>query len=439
MNEGYVEIDLRPLIAEVLKQWKLIAAVTFAFALVAIVISSLLPKSYESTVLIAVPKERLRVQVESNALSINEPALNDGAFASDYATLAMSDGVLLKLSERLISDGLEYDVVQLQRALSAENSRGSEIIQLMVTAESPDEAAVIANSWADLYIVESDSFYQNTAVDDLSQYEAELAEAKDLLQQLDEEMVAFQATNRFHIVQNRLDEARSQLSSDLVRLSRLDRRADEAASLLAQVSNSTEATLAVELHILQLQLNSDSATSGASLQVTDISGIDVSSVSQQQTQITNLITSLESEQALVTSRLTDLEAEILLLQNEFTELQTIQESMDRQNRSATAYVNSLNETVNGIRVTTGNSVNAQLKTISNAIPNATPTGPRLLFNVALATMIGLIGSIVYLATRVWWQSKAVTPALTSVEPTGREIRDERQLDGNRMPQPISSD
>lgn len=401
MNQRYSESDPRFYIAALMKNWMFLAAFTALTVLFTVIAMFMRSDQFESTALLTIPRERLQVDVSSESLLIDGTPSTATA-ASDFVTFVQSDGVILALQQRLSESGTVIGISDLGHNISSRTVSRSEIVELSATADTPEMAATIATLWAEVAIEQAGSFYNGMPSDSIDAYDLKLAEGRADVTRLNQELVAFESENRYSIVKAQLAAANSQLTSQLNRIAKIERIVQDAKNLTAQLDGMSEASVATELRLLQLQLDSSAASGASALQLSDLTTLDVRPVSEQKAQLALITDSLLAEAILINRALPETEATILSLQSEFAGLETQQSTIQSNLTAAEAYVADLAEAVNGIRVATSDGGAAELKVLSNAIPNAEPVNSSALTNVVLAAVVGLLLSAGLVMLNVWW-------------------------------------
>jgi capsular polysaccharide biosynthesis protein len=138
------EIDLRPYIDAVLKQWWKIGLLAFALAVFVLVFSILQKDSYQATATILVPNSQLKL-----SLSDQFPTIDAGDARSRmdaYLTIAKSDAIAqqtFQAVEGSLPEG--YTVKNLHQNVEISNT--GDAILIKATAPSAQLSADIANEW----------------------------------------------------------------------------------------------------------------------------------------------------------------------------------------------------------------------------------------------------------------------------------------------------
>ena len=139
------EIDLRPYINAVLKNWWKIGLLAFALAIFVFIFSRLQASTYQATATILVPHRQLKLSLTDQFSTID---VGDERSRMDaYLTIAQSDAIAVQTYNAL-SDNLpgDYRVKDLKGNVEINNT--GDAIQVSATGPTPLLAADIANEWA---------------------------------------------------------------------------------------------------------------------------------------------------------------------------------------------------------------------------------------------------------------------------------------------------
>ncbi|MGQ9467857.1 MAG: Wzz/FepE/Etk N-terminal domain-containing protein, partial [Anaerolineae bacterium] len=204
------EIDLRSYVLVLLKYWKWIIGATAVAAVVALVVSFILPPTYEATALVAVTKPRYVMQFDPRIETLNniQPAYKA------YPELASSDEALQELLTRLNPRPERVETLEdLKRLVKAKSGTDPSLILLTVRLKDPEEAARIANLWAEIFVRRANEIYGTESQSQLQFYQQQLQRAEAELRAAEEALVAFQARNQESVLEHQLD-SRRQMYAD---------------------------------------------------------------------------------------------------------------------------------------------------------------------------------------------------------------------------------
>ena len=133
-------MDLSEFLRILRRNWLILAAFLLAGLLIATVVSLLQPKQYQAKAdLFVTTASTTTLQDLSNATAFTQQVVKS------YVSVATKQSVLQRVID---SHGLHTTPEQLAKQVSADAAANTSVIELTVTASSPQEAAGIANSWS---------------------------------------------------------------------------------------------------------------------------------------------------------------------------------------------------------------------------------------------------------------------------------------------------
>lgn len=296
------EIDLRPYIEAVTRNWVWILGAAVLAALVAFAISSFIAPTYEATALVAVTEPRQVVQFDPRIKTTEE---NQPIKA--YPELATSDeilGVLLK-EVTLIAPEIT-NLASLRGLLSAKAGSDPSLINLSATSGDPQTASEIVNMWAEIFVTKANEVFGTQGSEQLSFFEDQLLVASQDLQLAEEALIEFQARNRSQILENELIALQQTQADQLAKRRQIALLLQDIESLREQLTDTSDgkaASSAAQLAAVLLQLRafggipSADMTTPWQLQV----NVDQISGTSQEEQIT-FLTSLQNTLAAQVKR-----------------------------------------------------------------------------------------------------------------------------------------
>ncbi len=144
------EIDLRQYIRVLIRWWKLIVSITVIAVIVAVLVSFTSAAVYEAeaTVIITGTRAEIVFEPKYRTYSLQE----DKELRETVVTLVKSSSVAAETIEKL-GDQLEPEGQSIRNILSkvTVNTSG-DLIGIKVKSTDPEEAAAIANAWAESYV-----------------------------------------------------------------------------------------------------------------------------------------------------------------------------------------------------------------------------------------------------------------------------------------------
>src|SRR3972149_5275591 len=144
------EIDLRKYFDVLVRRWKWVVAFAVIAAGAVLIVSSIVPPTYEATALVAVTRPRYQLQFDPRIETVPESQQPYRAFPE----LAVSDDLLLRVLDQ-VNGALkanERDLAVFREKVSARAGADPSLVRLSVTDQDPRLAQTVANTWAELYV-----------------------------------------------------------------------------------------------------------------------------------------------------------------------------------------------------------------------------------------------------------------------------------------------
>jgi uncharacterized protein involved in exopolysaccharide biosynthesis len=398
------EIDLRAYILVLLKYWKWILGITVAAAAVALAVSFLLPPTYEATALVAI-KAPLYVMNFDPRFLPNQPP--QPAYKA-YLDLAEGDEVLEALFSRLNPRPAEIKTLRdLREMVKARAGTDPSVVRLTVRARDPQEAARIANLWAEIFVTHANRIY-GASDKELQQLEGQLAQAQAALEAAEQALIEFQARNQASILEARLDSLKSDQAHYLADQRAITYILQDIQALreqLARQPGERPASLADDLTALFLQIKAFNAQASApiQLQVNSAESLSNRSIGETMALLNDIARALEAKSVEIKQRLEELQPQILSLQRQLQEIYTESDRLTRQRDLAKETYTALARKVQETRI----AVQGAQRTVelgSQAAVPEEPVSPRKLLNTAVAGTLGLMLSTMGAFAAEWWRN-----------------------------------
>ena len=414
------EIDLRPYMQALLKSWKWIVVVAVLAAVVAFVVSSLLPPTYKATALVAVIKPGQLVQFDERfaALAETQPL-------KAYPELATSDEILQELLVEVseIAPGI-HSLEALRMATEASAGADPSIVRLSVTYDQPEVAAEIANLWAELYVNRANEIFGDQGGEPLAYFESQRENAAQELARTEQTLIEFQARNRSVILQNELTSLQQAQANQLAKQQQITTILQDIQGLRSQLEDGTSQTTSSyrdQLTALLLQIrafgggfiNETAVSSQSPWQIQiDANQFTDASLGEQIAFLTSLQAALTVQVAEVETNVAGLEPQILVLQQQKQEMDTENNRLTRDYMLAEETYTALARKADEERITSQDTSSGVRLASRTAVPEQS-VGPRKLLNTAVAGLLGLFFGLIWVLGTVWW-SQGVTQSRTAV-------------------------
>lgn len=397
-------IDLRPYVTSLWNKRYWIVAFGVLGAVLGLVISFLVPSTYEATALVAstLPRERLEFDARIQTVTEPEPL-------KAYPDLATSDTILVQLRES-VPAVQSLNMSQLRKLLSASAGSDPSIVRLTVENKDPAVAAELANRWAEIYVTRANEIYGFQGDEQLLFFEARMEEAAAQLETAEQSLIDFQKDNRFTILSNELLAAQQTQADYLAKQRQTELLLQDVESLLTQVEggNLSDSIVIDRLSAILLQVRAlgGVATTGTSPMQIQLSleGVSDSDGAGSRDTIVQLRDMLTAQSSQIEERLITLEPEILSLQEEKLQIEVLNERLNRGLEVAEETYTTLARTVDEKRITSEDTTSGVKLASRTTVPER-PSSPNVVLNAIVAGMAGVILSIAAILLAQWWRSE----------------------------------
>ncbi len=393
------EIDLRPYVSALLDKWYWLVAILLLAAVLAYFLSSFIPPTYEATALVAITDSRQKVQFDPRIVT-----QADDQPLKAYPEIAESDELLSDLLLELPPGDLT--VGKLRGDLTAEAGGDPSLLRLTAANGNPSDAAILANTWAELFVNRVNKIYGDQGDEQLLFFEEQLQKAALELEAAERALIDFQARNLSMILENELLSLQQTQADLLAKQRQIDLLLQDIDSLLDQGGSSKTSIPADYLTTALLQIRAfggppanAETISPWQLQLT----IDDFSNAEQNDRLAfigNLREALLTQAELIESQFLLLEPQILTVQESLQRATTEQSSLQRDFDVAEETYTTLARTVEGKRITSQNPGNVRLA--SEAAEPLGPVSPRKTVSAIIAGTIALILAILFIVIKKWW-------------------------------------
>lgn len=410
-------IDLRVYVKVLLRNWLWIVGAAVLAAVTAFAVSSIMAPSYEaeSVVLITEPRYMMQFEPRFETMREWEPAYQA------FPVLATSDDVLRDVVDAYQPTpdaGIEtWSLKTLGHMTEATSEGDPSLVVLRVTSGSPEDAAAIANIWAELLIRRGNAIYQN-GDQDVDFFETQLATTQTDLTEAEEALVAFQAQNEYEILKAQLKSlqlAQSDYLADQRTIAYLVQDLEGLRAQMARQDGTQIASLADDLTTLYLQIKAFNAEAIApiEMQINTAESLSKKSVAQQVAFLEDLVETLQAKSGEIDERLTGLEPQMLSLQERLQAIEIEQERLTRERDLTEETYMTLARKLEESQIA-AQEEGGILKVGSRAAVPEEPVGPRRMINTALAGVLGGMVAVGAVLVLDWWQQdEDVSAAATS--------------------------
>ncbi len=410
-QEFYMDdvIDIRQVIRTLLRYRGWIVALTLGAAVVALVVSLLLPPTYEATALAVMTPTQYKLQFDPRI----ETVINPVDMQIDvYTGLATSDDVVQKLFASLtpLPQGVE-NIADLQDALTVTGKNG--LLTFTVKARSPEDASRVANAWVQIFVTQANRVYGTNDEEQLAFFQAQFSDAGKKLQAAEDALTEFVAQDKTSILQNRLDSLNNTQRNYLSTQNALLVARQDVESLLQKLesqtnTSTTEFSDQMSAFFLELRVFNGQGNYPVQLQLSDPTSFSSLPLSEQKRTLRTVLTIIDRRMQDLDTELQALEPQILEMQAELKQAQLERDRLERELSLARDTYTALAHKVDETRIVTNDSV-GQVRIASQALTPLKPVAPRKLLNTVLAGVVGAMLAIGGAFAVEWWREEGEQP------------------------------
>jgi uncharacterized protein involved in exopolysaccharide biosynthesis len=395
------EIDLRAYVRILIRSWKWIVGLALVAAVVALVVSLVLPPTYEASAVVIITQPRYQMQFDPRFKTVDQwvPAYKA------FPTLATSDGVLHNVLDAYTpsSDaGIEeWTLRNLSKMVEARSEGDQSLVVLRVHSRSPGAAAAISNLWADALVSQGTKIYSERE-DDVAFFEEQVAQAEVVLNQADAALIEFEAHSQANILGAQLEsllQTQADYLADQRAIAYVIQDIRGLRDQLAQQPGDRPISLADDLTALLLQIKAFNllqvkaldaqASTPIQLQVNSAESISDKSPADQIAFLDDLVAILEAKSSEIDGRLAELEPQTLALQERLQEITAASERLVNARDLASETYATLSRKLEEARIS-AQEENGVLQVGSYAAIPEDPASPRKLLNTVVAGALGLM-------------------------------------------------
>lgn len=396
-------IDLRRWLQVLWQYRNWIIALTFGAALVALLISLVLPPTYEATALAVMTPTQYKLQFDPRI----ETVINPVDMQIDvYVGLATSDSIVQQVFSQLdpLPTGVE-NITDLQDMLNVSGKNG--LLTFSVKAKTPQDASRIANIWVQTFVTDANRVYGTKDSEQLAFFQTQLETAATRLEQAETAMTEFVARDRSAIVQNQLDSLQASQKDYLSAQRSLSTALDDIDALLQKMQKQTgvvDFSDQINALFLSLRVFNSGQNFPLQLQLSDPASLNTASQAEQRRQLQEMHTAIENRLQEITNQMNALEPQILSLQAEQEGYQLEKDRLERELSLSKDTYTALAHKVDEVSIVTNDSV-GQVRIASTAMTPLKPVSPRKLVNTVLAGMVGAMLAVGGAFAVEWWREE----------------------------------
>jgi uncharacterized protein involved in exopolysaccharide biosynthesis len=413
------EIDLSPYFKVVAKHYRLVLGVAIIAALIGAGVALTAPKTYvaQASIVVTPPLYVLNLDLQSQSTQGQNLADIAAQRARALLSLALTDDVL----NVLISTGgagspkEPKSTDDLRQIFQVESGSDPSLIILTVRNPDPQQAATLANAWADALVLQGQSVYGgNTS--DLTYLQGTVVTASDNLSKAEAALVDFEAHSQVSILSARLTVLKLDQQTylaDREEVNRLNKDVQGLRSHLGQYSPSAKVSLSDDLTALALETEVFGASTSVpvQVQVNSTDGVSTKTAAELQGTLDDLEAQLTSRSNSDQARIDQMTPQIPDLQGQVQKITSDENRLTTERDNAKSIYQALTQQTEAVRLAPP-SANSQIRIASHA---SAPTRPSQSHTAILATAFGgaglLIGIVLALVLELWRPQATAATAL----------------------------
>jgi len=208
MTQNDDELDLRPYLRAVFRQWWLIAALIGLAAVVAMILSFNQARTYTTTSTILIVRSKPALSLADRFPTVNEP-IDQNSRMLAVLSIAKSDSLALRVIDAMGEElpAENRDIAALQGSIEVENQ--GDAILISATATDPELAAAIANTWANQLVQAVNTAYSGELP--LTEIQSQLETTRQDYETSQAALEGFLQSNQISLLEKQVAEAQTLL------------------------------------------------------------------------------------------------------------------------------------------------------------------------------------------------------------------------------------
>jgi uncharacterized protein involved in exopolysaccharide biosynthesis len=433
LMDDVIEIDLRKIIRDLLAHWVWIVGITFLVGAAAFLASYLQPRNYTANALIAITAPRYLPNFDPQYQTVSIKPPTNAAIMQ----LATSDEIVQRLYKLWQSPAKANTTPEQFRTQYLQTANGSDpsIVVLKVTADTPEQAATLANAWAQDTYSRANQLFSGIDGAQVDDFKAQVDAAETSMAATQTALADFESRDQTAILNNQLSSLLAQQADSLRKQRLIDNAVSDANGLVAQLDGQTDGStvpnaLQTNFMVLQLRIyndpslvssttnsNANSMAGATALQIqlpNQSAGIPITLPDQTSIQTITKAVFSSRVQAWVNTlkaQSADLQTSLSTLTSQITALQKqIQDQTSEKDRLTMNYKNS--QDVYSTMVLkyqevqiTNNDLYGNTQIASLASAPSKPDSHNTIRNTAIGLFVGGLLSVILVLVVEWWRGQ----------------------------------
>lgn len=412
--DGEIEIDLRRLFMVLFAGWRWI----ILFALVPTIICFgyfylLQPRLYQASAIVSLVQPRYQLNFDPQYQTLEKANLTNKVIND----IALSSDIVSQLFEAWSEPRKSPD--QFDGFLShieVKTGNDTSVAKLIVRLDSAEEAARLANLWAQLVVDKINTVFADLDQGRLTLLESQLSDAKANLIKADQALIAFEAQNQRNSLQNQLNVLVSYQKTLLLQQDLINQWQQETQSLLEELEGIPDSAMVppdvyTRWTMLTLQPSIFSSVFQSQdingnfapyqFQVPIIPGGATSTVAEFRRAVRTWQLILDKRVAFISEQLRPYPSILYPLQERIESLNREKERLTLERKVAADTYETLNNKYQELRITF-QIENRYARIASRAYPPYNPVSRGTLTYTLVAFFGGAVLGMTFVLLRDWW-------------------------------------
>ena len=409
------EIDLRDYVEVIVRRKWIIIGVTLAAVIGAGIVSFFVLKPvYQATSILMVSRPKYQVELEPKIQTFIPSA---ELSLETYANLIKSGSIEQKVIEELILNQPpnELTVEDLDKMLSVEIIKDTNLIRMNVEDSSPRRAMEIVNTWTGLFVKENEDLLLKEVREAQAFIKRELEASRQELFKAEEKMREFNERNKIDVLEkeireilNKMVNYESRLADVKMSIKKEEARIEQINAILKKEERFLKLTKSIIedpfLHQLMDRIGRDEDVLNLRFTSEELNPV-YDNLAQELASSMISLHSLKTEKSELEKNIANFKKNLEALKKELAQEKLTQSRLERVVEIARQTFGVLSQKAEEIKISLGATSNT-VKVVSLATEPRSPIKPRKGQNILISGVLGLfVGVLVAFFVEYWEESR----------------------------------
>jgi len=409
------EIDLRDYVEVIVRRKWIIIGVTLAAVIGAGIVSFFVLKPvYQATSILMVSRPKYQVELEPKIQTFIPSA---ELSLETYANLIKSGSIEQKVIEELILNQPpnELTVEDLDKMLSVEIIKDTNLIRMNIEDSSPRRAMEIVNTWTGLFVKENEDLLLKEVREAQAFIKRELEASRQELFKAEEKMREFNERNKIDVLEkeireilNKMVNYESRLADVKMSIKKEEARIEQINAILKKEERFLKLTKSIIedpfLHQLMDRIGRDEDVLNLRFTSEELNPV-YDNLAQELASSMISLHSLKTEKSELEKNIANFKKNLEALKKELAQEKLTQSRLERVVEIARQTFGVLSQKAEEIKISLGATSNT-VKVVSLATEPRSPIKPRKGQNILISGVLGLfVGVLVAFFVEYWEESR----------------------------------